>query len=322
MAVYLYDSRSFDGWMNLSVDRFFLENLKSDDIMLYFYVNENAVIIGKNQNAWRECNVSAMERDHVQLVRRHTGGGAVYHDMGNLNFSFIAGNGIYDQDRQFNVILKALRGFGLDGEKSGRNDLLIDGKKFSGNAFAKNGNLSAHHGTLLVSCDMTRLSGYLNPSETKLRAKGVTSVRSRVVNLKELSQDINVGDLREEIIKAFGEEYGEPVIYEFKDEDKTRIREIYTEQSSWEWNFGHTPVFEKELQGRMSFGEVQIFLNVRNGHISEVKVYSDALDTDFPEHLETLLAGKRYDRSEISRALESSEDSRMGEIIEIFESTF
>ena len=130
MAVYLYDSRSFDGWMNLSVDRFFLENLKSDDIMLYFYVNENAVIIGKNQNAWRECNVSAMERDHVQLVRRHTGGGAVYHDMGNLNFSFIAGNGIYDQDRQFNVILKALRGFGLDGEKSGRNDLLIDGKKF------------------------------------------------------------------------------------------------------------------------------------------------------------------------------------------------
>ncbi|MBQ6003116.1 MAG: lipoate--protein ligase [Clostridia bacterium] len=322
MAVYLYDSRSFDGWMNLSVDRFFLENLKSDDIMLYFYVNENAVIIGKNQNAWKECNIPAMEKDMVQLVRRHTGGGAVYHDMGNLNFSFIAGNGIYDQDRQFNVILKALRGFGLDGEKSGRNDLLIDGKKFSGNAFAKSGNLSAHHGTLLVSCDMTRLSGYLNPSETKLRAKGVTSVRSRVVNLKELSQDINVDDLREEIIKAFGEEYGEPVIYEFKDEDRTRIREIYIEQSSWEWNFGHTPVFEKELQGRMSFGEVQIFLNVRNGHISEVKVYSDALDTDFPEHLETLLAGKRYDRSEISRALESSEDRRMGEIIDIFESTF
>ena len=318
MAVYLYDSRSFDGWMNLSVDRFFLENLKSDDIMLYFYVNENAVIIGKNQNAWRECNVSAMERDHVQLVRRHTGGGAVYHDRGNLNFSFVAGEGIYDQLRQFHVILKALESFGLKGEMSGRNDLLIDGKKFSGNAFAKKNDMSAHHGTLLIDCDMSKLQGYLNPSETKLRAKGVTSVRSRVVNLKELSDDITVEGMKQEIIKAYGEEYGTPVSYEPGKKEVDKISEIYLEQSSWEWNYGHTPVFEKEFSDRLSFGEVQIFLNVKDGFITKVKVYSDSLDTSIPLCVEKILLGVRFDYNEIKNRLFESENGVIKETAELF----
>jgi len=136
MAVYLYQSDSYDGWYNLATDRFFLEHLNENDILLYLYINENAVIIGKNQNALRECNLGAMEKDSVQLVRRHTGGGAVYHDKGNLNFSFVMSEEHYDLNRQFGIIQKALARLGLDAALSGRNDLLIGDKKFSGNAFA------------------------------------------------------------------------------------------------------------------------------------------------------------------------------------------
>ena len=149
MALYFYMSDSQDGWRNLARDRFFLNRLQKDDIMLYFYINGNAVIIGKNQNAWKECNLAAMEEDGVQVVRRHTGGGAVFHDKGNLNFSFIMGEQNYDLARQMGVIQKALSKIGLKAELSGRNDILVDGRKFSGNAFGMARGMRAHHGTIL-----------------------------------------------------------------------------------------------------------------------------------------------------------------------------
>lgn len=159
---YLYVSPSPSGWDNLALDEYFLDHLSEDDFLLYFYINANAVIIGRNQNPWAECRLKAMEEDGVQLVRRITGGGAVFHDCGNLNFSFIAGEKRYDVERQFDLILRALQKLGIPCEFSGRNDLLSEGRKFSGNAFCTRKNIHQHHGTLLVSADLSRLNNYLS----------------------------------------------------------------------------------------------------------------------------------------------------------------
>ena len=169
----------------------------------------------------------------------------------------------------------------------------------------------------LVS-NVTVVGDHLNPSETKLRAKGVTSVRSRVVNLKELSDEITVEGMKQEIIKAYGEEYGTPVSYEPGKKEVDKISEIYLEQSSWEWNYGHTPVFEKEFSDRLSFGEVQIFLNVKDGFITKVKVYSDSLDTSIPLCVEKILLGVRFDYNEIKNRLFESENGVIKETAELF----
>ena len=130
----LYVSPTGDGWHNLGTDEYFLEHIAPEDMLLYFYINRNAVIIGHGQNPWVECNLEAMRRDDVQLVRRITGGGAVFHDEGNLNFSFIAGEKVYDVQRQLGMILSAVRALGIPCDFTGRNDLVVDGRKFSGNA--------------------------------------------------------------------------------------------------------------------------------------------------------------------------------------------
>ena len=191
MGNWLYVSDSTDGWRNLGADEYFLDHLSPEDMLLHFYVNRSAVIIGRGQNPWAECNLDAMQRDDVQLVRRITGGGAVFHDEGNLNFSFIAGTARYDVQRQLGMILSAVRALGIPCEFSGRNDLLADGRKFSGNAFCSRKGICQHHGTLLIRSDLTRLQNYLNVDPRKLQAKGVKSVRSRVCNLSEFAPGLD-----------------------------------------------------------------------------------------------------------------------------------
>ena len=183
MSNYIYSAPTGDGWLNLARDGYFLENNKKGDVILYFYVNKNAVIIGRNQNAWKECSIANMDADGVQLVRRHSGGGAVFHDNGNLNFSFITDEKHYDLNRQMRVILNAVSKLGLKAELSGRNDITVDGKKFSGNAFSLAKGNRSHHGTILVNADLTKLSNYLCVSKEKMRSKGIDSVRARVCNI-------------------------------------------------------------------------------------------------------------------------------------------
>ena len=196
MSNYIYSAPTGDGWLNLARDGYFLENNKKGDVVLYFYVNKNAVIIGRNQNAWKECSIANMDADGVQLVRRHSGGGAVFHDNGNLNFSFITDEKHYDLNRQMRVILNAVSKLGLKAELSGRNDITVDGKKFSGNAFSLAKGNRSHHGTILVNADLTKLSNYLCVSKEKMRSKGIDSVRARVCNICELSSGLTVEALR------------------------------------------------------------------------------------------------------------------------------
>lgn len=308
MSNYIYSAPTGDGWLNLARDGYFLENNKKGDVILYFYVNKNAVIIGRNQNAWKECSIANMDADGVQLVRRHSGGGAVFHDNGNLNFSFITDEKHYDLNRQMRVILNAVSKLGLKAELSGRNDITVDGKKFSGNAFSLAKGNRSHHGTILVNADLAKLSNYLCVSKEKMRSKGIDSVRARVCNICELSSGLTVEAMRRLVIESFIEEYGAASEYVFDGTALAEVEERRERHASWEWRFGKTPQFDFETDKRFSFGDTQIYFNSRNGVIRETKVYSDCLDTELTTEIENALTGVHFRKEEIKAALSKMKD--------------
>lgn len=308
MSNYIYSAPTGDGWLNLARDGYFLENNKKGDVILYFYVNKNAVIIGRNQNAWKECSIANMNADGVQLVRRHSGGGAVFHDNGNLNFSFITDEKHYDLNRQMRVILNAVSKLGLKAELSGRNDITVDGKKFSGNAFSLAKGNRSHHGTILVNADLAKLSNYLCVSKEKMRSKGIDSVRARVCNLCELSSGLTVEAMRRLVIESFIEEYGAASEYVFDGTALAEVEERRERLASWEWRFGKTPQFDFETDKRFSFGDTQIYFNLRDGVIRETKVYSDCLDTELTTEIENALTGVHFRKEEIKAALSKMKD--------------
>lgn len=311
MSNYIYSAPTGDGWLNLARDGYFLENNKKGDVVLYFYVNKNAVIIGRNQNAWKECSIANMDADGVQLVRRHSGGGAVFHDNGNLNFSFITDEKHYDLNRQMRVILNAVSKLGLKAELSGRNDITVDGKKFSGNAFSLAKGNRSHHGTILVNADLTKLSNYLCVSKEKMRSKGIDSVRARVCNICELSSGLTVEAMRRLVIESFIEEYGAASEYVFDGTALAEVEERRERLASWEWRFGKTPQFDFETDKRFSFGDTQIYFNLRDGVIRETKVYSDCLDTELTTEIENALTGVHFRKEEIKAALSKMKDQNI-----------
>lgn len=302
MNRYFYFSPSGDGWRNLAVDEYFLNTLGPDDFMLYFYINENAVIIGRNQNPWQECNFAAMEEDHVQLVRRCSGGGAVYHDGGNLNFSFIAGETHYDLTRQMEMIVEALAPFGIPARLSGRNDVTADGKKFSGNAFCARGGTRQHHGTLLLHADLSAMQKYLNVSADKLKSKGVKSVRSRVCNLSDFAPSLTCRQAANSLIDICTKRLGPFAQYEITPQAEEEIEKLYKHHASWAWRMGKSPEFDYTLERRFSWGGVQLGLNVSGGVITNAVLYTDAMDAEFAPSV-SALKGLRFEAAAIGAAL-------------------
>lgn len=316
---YIYNAPTGDGITNVARDSYFLKTLKKDEMLLYFYVNSNAVIIGRNQNAWRECNLSAMAKDGAQLVRRHTGGGAVFHDCGNLNFSFITNEKHYNLKRQLGVILNAAAKFGIKAELSGRNDILINGRKFSGSAYGFYKGNRSHHGTLLVKTDLDKLNKYLNVSVTKLKSKGIASARSRVCNLSEYAENITVENLRRLITECFIEEYGETEEYQPDEKTLKGIQIERETQASWDWRLGKSPEFEICFENRFSFGETQLFIKTKNGFIAEAKVFSDALDIEIADEISNCLTDCKYDRDAICGSFKKMNDrAAASELISYF----
>ena len=301
----VYHSHCDDPYQNIATEKYLLENVPQGCCILYLWQNKNTVVIGRNQNAWVECRTTLLEEEGGQLARRLSGGGAVFHDLGNLNFTFLVPQAEYDLDKQFSVIAEAVTLLGLQAERSGRNDVLIDGRKFSGNAFFKHDGKAYHHGTLLIDVDMGKLGRYLNPSKAKLQAKGVDSVRSRVVNLKELSPDITIDSMKEAMAKAFAKVYDKPMtVITDKDFDHEAIEALRQRNAGWEWNYGQKLPFSAQWEARFPWGEVQITLSAENGLITGAKVYSDAMDWQLPGQLEALLLGARFDKADICGRLQ------------------
>lgn len=307
-SIALYKGVSFDPHYNLAVEEYLMENVKEGQCILYLWQNQNTVVIGRNQNPWKECRTTLLEEEGGHLARRLSGGGAVFHDLGNLNFTFLLPESEYDLDRQFTVIQEAIRSLGIPAEKSGRNDVLSEGRKFSGNAFYKHNGKAYHHGTLLMDVDMTKLGRYLNPSKAKLQSKGVDSVRSRVVNLKELKPDLTLDILCDAMIRSFSQVYGgQLLILSEKDFDMAQVQHLTERNRSWDWNYGQKVPFSLECEERFPWGGVQVQLQVEHGTIQRAKVYSDAMDSFLAPRWEEKLTGCRLDAKALEEALNRKE---------------
>lgn len=305
---YFLQTYTWNPWRNLAVEKYLADRIGEGDMVLYLWQNDHTVVIGRNQNAIRECRAQLLEEEGGFLARRTTGGGAVYQDLGNLCFTFLASPERYDLDRQLRTVQEACRKFGIETKFSGRNDIITeDGFKFSGNAFSKNSRCNIQHGTLMVDVDVSQLGRYLTPSKEKMKAKGVKSVRSRVCNLKNLNPAVTVEAMRQALKESFLEVYGDFTELDPAQLDNPEVQETYELYASWEWRYGKSPECESSYAHRFDWGEVEVWLKLHAMHISEIKVYSDALDVELPERLERLLAGKRYDMVDLNLAQETAD---------------
>lgn len=312
------ESKETNPYYNFAVEEYLLLHCAENECILYLWQNANTVVIGRNQNIWKECIVNKLEDEKGYPARRLSGGGAVYHDLGNLNFTFLVGKGNYDVDRQLEVILKAVRKLGIDAEKSGRNDILIDGYKFSGNAFYKRGEYCYHHGTLMVDVDISELSRYLTVSKEKLQAKGVDSVRSRVVNLKSYAPGLTVDLLKKKLLESFEEVYGlKAAILKIEELGGEEIRKRIERFSSWDWIYGKTLAFQYELSKRFVWGQITLQFQVKNGRIKDVNIFSDSMKPEFVEQLGRCLKNIRYDKHAICTELSlyCSSDKEKGQMM-------
>ncbi len=292
-----------DPYTNLALEEHMLYTLQPGTCILYLWQNQNTVVIGRNQNAWKECRTALLNEEGGRLARRLSGGGAVFHDLGNLNFTFLMAEEDYDLDRQLTVIEMACRSLGIPVERSGRNDILADGRKFSGNAFYHNKGRAYHHGTLMVAVDGDKLSRYLSPSKAKLQAKGVESVRSRVVNLSELCPGLTCEELAERLEAAFGVTYGLDV--ERVEPDVVGAAQLREKYASDEWLYGPRLPLSLECEQRFDWGEVQLQLQVESGAVVAAKVYSDAMDAELAPELERALTGSAFSRPALCQRVEA-----------------
>lgn len=293
-------SETFDPWFNIATeDWIFRDMLSLEEIettkILFLWRNDNTVVIGRFQNPWSECNTQKMEEDKITLARRQSGGGAVFHDLGNTNFTFLSSKASFDKAANNKIITDAINSFGLESFASGRNDLLVhtaDGeKKISGSAFKETKDRSFHHGTLLINADMTKLGNYLNPNKKKLESKGIVSVRARVANLQELKPEITHQDLSERIIQQFFKHYQSECPIEILDHQfLASIPELNThfqKMSDWNWRFGEAPKFNHQMSERFSWGGIDVHLDVQKAVVEKAQIFSDSLH---PEMIELLMA--------------------------------
>lgn len=293
--LYYISSNQTNPYWNLALEDYLLHSVKPDEVIFYLWQNERTVVVGRNQNSWKECNLTQLEKDRGFLARRLSGGGAVFHDLGNLNFTFLAQESNYDVSKQLDVIVEAVKKLGISAEKSGRNDIVVNDKKFSGNAFYKAGKKCNHHGTLLLDVDMEKLPHYLNVAPEKLQMKGVDSVRSRVVNLKELNPDIDLVKLKKALIESFQEVYkGTLEEKRLSSDAEKEIQKRAEFFGSSEWNYGKKISFDYEVRKRFSWGDVWLQVQIDKGRVQNSTIWSDGLDADFLAEIPSKLVGEKF----------------------------
>lgn len=309
-------SKSFDPWFNLALEEHLLREVKQGQVILYLWQNQNTVVIGRNQNAWKECRCTELEQAGGKLARCLSGGGAVFHDLGNLNFTFIMDKEKYDLEKQLRVILEAVRKFGINAEFTGRNDLTVDGRKFSGNAFYFERDRAYHHGTILINVDVDKLSKYLQVSKQKIVSKGVDSVRARIGNLSLYRPDITIEKMNQALMESFQELYGksseQPLTI---DNSSYELQGLYQKYSSWEWLYGKTPSFDILLETRFPWGGIELGLSLKNGIINESKIYSDAMNSHLIERLASALINLPLSKETMVSSIRELEVDKEDEMI-------
>lgn len=296
-----------DPRINLAIEEYCLKNLDPDQTYLLFYINEPSIIIGKNQNTIEEINTKYVEDQGLHVVRRLSGGGAVYHDLGNLNFSFITkddGDSFHNFKKFTEPVTRALKRLGVDAELSGRNDILAEGRKISGNAqFSTRGRMFSH-GTLLFDSEMENVVSALKVKKDKIESKGIKSIRSRVANISEfLEEKITIEQFREIILRYIFDTDGEIPQYKLTESDWEKITELSKERyQNWNWNYGKSPAFNLQHSNRFPIGQIDVRLEVHKGRIENCKIFGDFFGVGNVEDIENRLKGQQYDRSSIEMA--------------------
>ncbi|HIW13426.1 MAG TPA: lipoate--protein ligase [Candidatus Salinicoccus stercoripullorum] len=297
-----------DPMINLAMEEYVLREIPTDDSYFLFYVNQPSIIIGKNQNTIEEINEPYIRENGIKVVRRVSGGGAVYHDEGNLNFSFITeddGNSFHNFSKFTQPIVDALNDMGIPAELSGRNDLEINGKKVSGNAmFSQKGRMFSH-GTLMLDSDISEVQNALKVNPKKIESKGVKSVRGRVGNINDfLDEKIDIEDFKRKILRyIFG---GDDQIEEYvlTDEDWEKINKLSEEKyQTWDWNYGKNPKYNFNVSHKFPAGLLDIRLDVKKGRIEHAKIFGDFFGVGEIGVIEERLIGVEHDREKIAEAL-------------------
>lgn len=311
--IFVDNGNNYDAATNIALETYLVENRLVDEPILLFYINKPSIIIGRNQNTIEEVNQPYIEENGIQVVRRMSGGGAVYHDLGNFSFCFIKDDdGSFRDFKSFTEpVIAALHTMGASGaELLGRNDLLIDGKKFSGNAmYSKNGRMTAH-GTILFDADLDEVNNALKPRKEKIESKGIKSVRSRVTNIKpyvdEGYQNLSTEAFRDLLLlRIFNVEKREDVPeLKLTDADWEAVEQLKAERfGNWDWNYGKSPDFDVNHSHKFPFGFVDVRFDVSKGLIKEAKIYGDFFGLGEITDVEEKLVGVRYERQAIIDAL-------------------
>lgn len=311
LQVFLSDS--FNPHLNLATEEWIFHNLDPSQQILFLWRNDNTVVIGRNQNPWSECNLVQMKNDQVHLARRTTGGGAVFHDLGNTNFTFLSPRESYKRENNVQIIFNALKKFGITGEASGRNDLLLpfaDGpRKFSGSAYREKKDRAFHHGTLLLHADLSRLGNYLTPNPKKLQAKGKESVRARVANLNEVAANLTHEHIVPALIESFAQFYGGHANIENLNmqslQQMPELKTQYESLSSWDWLYGNTLEFTHKMDEYLTLGFFDFHFQVEDGVIKDLKIFTDCLYPTMIEELTAALRGKSYQSSSVRSVFEN-----------------
>ncbi len=308
MMLFIDNQGITDPRINLAIEEYALKNLDIEDTYLLFYINEPSIIIGKNQNSIEEISTKYVEDNGIHVVRRLSGGGAVYHDFGNLNFSFITkddGESFHNFKKFTAPVVEALKSLGVEAEMSGRNDLIAEGRKISGNAqFSTKGRMFSH-GTLLFDSEIEHVVSALNVKKDKIESKGIKSIRSRVANIKEfLKEDITIEQFRQLLLEAIFKSKDIPK-YELTEKDWKNIHELSKERyQNWDWNYGKSPKFNLQHSHRFPVGQIDVRLDVTKGKIENCKIYGDFFGVGDVTEVENLLSGVKYEKAEIAQALE------------------
>ncbi len=297
-----------DPAFNLAAEEYVLKNFKENAFMLWR--NENAIIVGQHQNTLAEINVDHVKEKDISVIRRLSGGGAVFHDLGNLNFTFIMNaekgkDKVADFKSYTMPILEVLQKLGVNARFEGRNDLVIDGKKFSGNAEHIYKNRILRHGTLLFSSVMNDLHLALKVNPLKYQGKAVKSVRSRVTNISDhLPEKMDVLQFRDFIMNHIMENFAGSHIYEFSEEDLENIRELVDEKyGTWDWNFGHSPNYNLQKAFKSNGGFVEVHMDVHKGKVKEVKIFGDFFNKHDIGTVENLLKDTPHNEKAIREKL-------------------
>ncbi|MDR7318014.1 lipoate--protein ligase [Brevibacillus nitrificans] len=297
-----------DPRINLAIEEYALKQLPASDDYLLFYINEPSIIIGKNQNTIEEINATYVEENNIHIVRRLSGGGAVYHDLGNLNFSFITnddGQSFHNFRKFTEPVVQALKELGVEAELTGRNDIQVGERKISGNAQYSTKGRMYSHGTLLFDSEMENVVSALKVNAEKIQSKGIKSIRSRVANITEfLERDMTIEEFRVAILHSiFGG--GEVEEYKLTDEDWERIHELSRERyQNWDWNYGKSPKSNYRATKRFEgIGTIEVQLDIERGRIQTAKIYGDFFGVRDVAELEALLREIPYDRQAVTNAL-------------------